>query len=605
MKADGKTMKIVVGIVALVVIIAALALAAYHSVNTPERALERYFGAVGERDYDKMYLLISDDSKKTISREDFITRNKNIYEGIEARDLKLEVMSVEKIDSKQQQAYYNLKMETVAGVLANPGNVRLRKDSFFGEYRLVWNSAVILPGLSETAKVSVTTTAADRGSILDKDGNMLAGPGTAPSVGFVPGKINADTPDADLATAAGLLGITTEEIEDALFASWVTAEIYVPVKTLPEIDAGLETALLQITGVMIGEAEVRSYPYGEKAAHLTGYIGAITAEELEELKNEGDYRDTSVVGKGGLEKVFDRQLRGKDGGTITVSDTSSDGIKTSRVLCESSPVKGFDVQTTIDTGLQTALYDQLAGDKSAAAAINPKTGAVLALVSAPSYNPNIFILGMSDAERDSLNKNPGNPLLNRFEKAYAPGELIQPVTLGAGVETSEAYAEQLKKLGFGESLPFDFSMEASRISESGTVDGDLAAAGSGTTGMAASPLHLALIYSALVNDGNMVEPYIKYDANPMVKYWKKDVISQEKAADIRESLLQEAKSQKGRVLAAKTGTAAQKSSEDTALCVLFYADQTDESPLMVAAVAEGAGDKGGAGYLEEKIRAVF
>ena len=605
MKADGKKMKIAVGAVALTMLITALALAAYRSVNTPERSLERYFDAVSGRDYDKMYLLISDDSKKTISREDFITRNKNIYEGIEARDLKLEIMSVEKIDSNQRQAYYNLRMETVAGALGNPGNVRLRKDSFFGEYRLVWNSAVILPGLSETAKVSVTTTAADRGSILDKDGNMLAGPGAAPSVGFVPGKINADTRAADLAAAAGLLGITTEEIEDALSASWVTAETYVPVKTLPEIDAGLEAALLQIPGVMIGEAEVRSYPYGEKAAHLTGYIGAITAEELEALKNEGDYRETSIVGKGGLEKVFDRQLRGKDGGTITVSDTSSDGIKTSRVLCESSPVRGFDVQTTIDTGLQTALYDQLAGDKSAAAAVNPKTGAVLALVSTPSYNPNTFILGMSDAEMDSLNRNPDNPLLNRFEKAYAPGELIQPVTLGAGVKTSEAYAEQLKKLGFGESLPFDFSMEASKISESGTVDSDLAAAGSGTTGMAASPLHLALIYSALVNGGNMVEPYIKYDANPMVKYWKKDVISQEKAAEISESLLQEAKSPKGRALAVKTGTAVQKNSVDTALCVLFYADQTEESPLLVAAVAEGTGERGGAGYLEEKIRAVF
>lgn len=605
MKADGKKMKIAVGTVALTMLITALALAAYRSVNTPERALERYFDAVSGQDYDKMYLLISDDSKKTISREDFITRNKNIYEGIEARDLKLEIMSVEKIDSNQRQAYYNLRMETVAGALGNPGNVRLRKDSFFGEYRLVWNSAVILPGLSETAKVSVATTAADRGSILDKDGNMLAGPGTAPSVGFVTGKINADTRAADLAAAAGLLGITTEEIEDALSASWVTAETYVPVKTLPEIDAGLEAALLQIPGVMIGEAEVRSYPYGEKAAHLTGYIGAITAEELEALKNEGDYRETSIVGKGGLEKVFDRQLRGKDGGTITVSDTSSDGIKTSRVLCESSPVRGFDVQTTIDTGLQTALYDQLAGDKSAAAAINPKTGAVLALVSTPAYNPNTFILGMSDAERDSLNRNPDNPLLNRFEKAYAPGEIIQPVTLGAGVKTSEAYAEQLKKLGIGESLPFDFSMEASKISESGTVDSDLAAAGSGTTGMAASPLHLALIYSALVNEGNMAEPYIKYDANPMVKYWKKDVISQEKAAEIREGLLQEAKSPKGRALAAKTGTAVQKNSVDTALCVLFYADQTEESPLLVAAVAEGTGERGGAGYLEEKIRAVF
>ena len=137
------------------------------------------------------------------------------------------------------------------------------------------------------------------------------------------------------------------------------------------------------------------------------------------------------------------------------------------------------------------------------------------------------------------------------------------------------------------------------------MDSDLAAAGSGTTGMAASPLHLALIYSALVNGGNMVEPYIKYDANPMVKYWKKDVISQEKAAEISESLLQEAKSPKGRALAVKTGTAVQKNSVDTALCVLFYADQTEESPLLVAAVAEGTGERGGAGYLEEKIRAVF
>ena len=90
-----------------------------------------------------------------------------------------------------------------------------------------------------------------------------------------------------------------------------------------------------------------------------------------------------------------------------------------------------------------------------------------------------------------------------------------------------------------------------------------------------------------------------------MKYWKKDVISQEKAAEISESLLQEAKSPKGRALAVKTGTAVQKNSVDTALCVLFYADQTEKSPLLVAAVAEGTGERGGAGYLEEKIRAVF
>ena len=179
------------------------------------------------------------------------------------------------------------------------------------------------------------TNATDRGNIEDRNGNLLATTGVASSVGLVPGKINAETRDADMAKFAELLDVTIENVQAALSAGWVTDETFVPIKTITADNAELEAALLQIPGDMINDKTLRVYPYGEKTSQLTGYIQGISAEELEEKKDQG-YTEASVIGKSGLERLYDKRLRGQDGATISINHTENNGEVKNIVLQEKS-----------------------------------------------------------------------------------------------------------------------------------------------------------------------------------------------------------------------------------------------------------------------------
>ncbi|WP_339623740.1 NTF2-like N-terminal transpeptidase domain-containing protein, partial [Eubacterium sp.] len=395
---DKKRLRMLLGLIGAVLVLCIVAIIIFNMNNTPEKALNTYIDAVNQRDYEKMYSLISDESQDSYSKEKFIERNKNIYEGIEAQNLTItKIQNAEKIDSKYTRVTYDSSMDTVAGTLKELNFVNLKKDGMFKPYQIVWDSSVILPALQDGDKVNVSTDAADRGNIEDRNGNLLATTGVASSVGLVPGKINPETREADIAKVAEFLEITTENIQTALSEGWVTDETFVPIKTVAAGNAELEAALLQIPGVMINDKMVRVYPYGEKTSQLTGYIQGISAEELEEKKDQG-YTESSVIGKSGLERLYDKRLRGQEGATISISYTENNGEVKSIAILEKAAVSGENIKTTIDANLQSALYNQFAGDKSASAAINPKTGEVLALVSTPSYDANTFILGLSDEQ---------------------------------------------------------------------------------------------------------------------------------------------------------------------------------------------------------------
>ena len=184
----------------------------------------------------------------------------------------------------------------MAGKIEFENQAMCTRDSYFDEFKLSWDDSLIFPDMKDTDKVSVSTSQAVRGQILDRNGNMLAGPGTAPSVGLVPGKMS-ENKEADIAQLAGLLGMTEEEINSQLSAAWVTPDSFVPLKTLnSQQSQELTEQLLTIAGVLINDTEVRTYPLGEKAAHLIGYVQSVTAEDLEEHKGEG-YTSSSVVGK--------------------------------------------------------------------------------------------------------------------------------------------------------------------------------------------------------------------------------------------------------------------------------------------------------------------
>ncbi|MDO5431415.1 penicillin-binding transpeptidase domain-containing protein [Eubacterium sp.] len=678
---DKKKLWMLLGLIGAVLVLCIGAIIIFNMNNTPEKALNTYIDAVNQRDYEKMYSLISDESQNSYSKETFIERNKNIYEGIEAQNLTItKIQNTEKIDSKYTRVTYDSSMDTVAGTLKELNFVNFKKDGMFKPYQIVWDSSVILPALQDGDKVNVSTDAADRGNIEDRNGNLLATTGVASSVGLVPGKINPETREADIAKVAEFLEITTENIQTALSAGWVTDETFVPIKTVAAGNAELEAALLQIPGVMINDKMVRVYPYGEKTSQLTGYIQGISAEELEEKKDQG-YTESSVIGKSGLERLYDKRLRGQEGATISISYAKNNGEVKSIAILEKAPVSGENIKTTIDANLQSTLYDQFAGDKSASAAINPKTGEVLALVSTPSYDANTFILGLSDEQWQSMNADPANPLLNRFEATYAPGSSFKPVTGATGLQTGaftadedfgasglvwqkdsswgdfnittleeyrgpanlenaliysdniyfakaalkiggDRFAEALKKMGFGETLPFELDMTASQISDSGAFDSEaqLAASGFGQGQVLVNPLHMASIYSAFVNDGSMVKPYIEYKDNAQAEYWKTQILTKEVSNTIRNDLIQVVESPAGTgheaqidglSIAGKTGTAEIKTSqEDTSGTELgwfnaFTADSSSAQQLMVISMVEDVKDRGGSHYVVPKVKTVF
>lgn len=151
------------------------------SKNDPNEVLLKYVEALSNKNYEKMYEYLTNESKKLISKEDFISRNKNIYEGIEASNIKISVTKVNKINNDKTQITYTTYMNTLAGKINFSNTVDFLKDEN-KKYYLNWSSKVIYPELEQDDKIRVNTIEAKRGQILDRNGVVLAGKCSASSV---------------------------------------------------------------------------------------------------------------------------------------------------------------------------------------------------------------------------------------------------------------------------------------------------------------------------------------------------------------------------------------------------------------------------------------
>ena len=263
--------------------------------KTPEELLVEYMNHIPVQEYEQMYAMLHIEASGNVSQEDFIKRNSAIYEGIEIQNMEVEIIAY---DEEQLTVTYQTSFDTVAG------EISFENEAFFLEgedgYKLVWDDSLIFPNLASTDKVRVSTTQANRGEILDRNGRVLAGKGTASSVGIVPGKL--ENREEAIAKIAELLETTPEVIEKKLSAQWVKDDSFVPIKTIPRVEEielmkvepdeevlkekERHESLLAIPGVMISDVEVREYPLGEAAAHLVGYVQSVTAEDLEEYAGE-------------------------------------------------------------------------------------------------------------------------------------------------------------------------------------------------------------------------------------------------------------------------------------------------------------------------------
>ena len=257
-------------------------------VSIGEVLLE-YMTYIPQQKYEEMYKMIDVKSSGSIERDKFIERNSKIYEGIEISNFEVDVLEV---DEKELTVTYKTSFDTLSDKVTfeNTANFVESEEG----YKLMWEDSLIVPNLESTDKVQVSVNKAIRGKILDRNEYVLAGRGEAFAVGLVPQKIEDD--ENTFARLSGILGVDVDTIRKKLDASWVRADLFVPLKMLStEHKEVYKEELLSIPGVMIKKEIVRSYPLGETAAHLVGYVQNVTAEDLEEHWGEG-YSADSVIG---------------------------------------------------------------------------------------------------------------------------------------------------------------------------------------------------------------------------------------------------------------------------------------------------------------------
>lgn len=292
-------------------------------------------------------------------------------------------------------------------------------------------------------RLSIT---APRGVIRDREGRLLADNRLAFTVSVVPGGLTQDR-DAVVQRLAGILGKTPAEIEEALLGDQ-RAYPYEPLRVArdvpPEVAVAVEEQRMDLPGVMVEQEPMRRYPHGTLAAHVLGYLQLASPADL--ASYEG-YRPSDMVGRIGVERAYEEQLRGERGFQQVEVNALSRPI---RVLGSVPPVPGHDLVLALDLELQRAATEAIAQQieqlktepgrlgppgGGAVVVIDVKTGGVRALVSYPEYDPNMFLGGQRGAYFAALEKDPLSPLFNRaIQGAYAPGSAFKPVTLLAALE---------------------------------------------------------------------------------------------------------------------------------------------------------------------------
>jgi len=284
--------------------------------------------------------------------------------------------------------------------------------------------------LAEQNRIRIIKIPAPRGIIYDRNGIPLVE--NIPSFAALISPEYSDKVDINL--LAKILNIPREEIEKKI--SKKSESIYMPIRikedlTFKEI-AMLEARRSELPGLIIETEIKRHYPFGPATAHLLGYLGKITEEQI---KNNPQYQSLPsyfMVGQTGLEKIFDDELRGIPGEKIIEVDALGREL---RLIKESPPIKGEDIYLTIDALLQESAYKAFENHAGAFVAIKPDTGEILALLSFPSFDPNVFVEGITGQHWNELINNPQNPLLNRaIQGLYAPGSTFKIITALAGLE---------------------------------------------------------------------------------------------------------------------------------------------------------------------------
>ncbi|WP_195513242.1 penicillin-binding transpeptidase domain-containing protein [Enterococcus sp. 1001283B150225_161107_E12] len=586
------------------------------AVKAGEKTIEGFIDSLNQENYEEAVKSLQVENGSDLTEQDILEKYQNIYGAAEIRGIKLSNLSVTKKENDTYEFTYKAKMNTTLGELkdlAYEGTLSQEGD----QTKINWQPNLIFPQMEGQDKVSLSTDIAARGEILDRNKQPLATTGKLKQLGVVPAKLGeGEEKTTNIKAIAEAFDLTEASIEQAISQGWVQPDYFVPLKIIEG-----ETPELP-SGATIQEVDGRYYPLGEAAAQLIGYVGDITAEDIE--KNP-ELSSTGKIGRSGLEMAYDKELRGTNGGKLSVTDEEGNE---KAVLLQHEVKNGQDIQLTIDANAQKTAFDSLDGKPGSTVATAPKTGDLLALVSSPSYDPNKMTNGISQDDYKAYEEDPNRPFISRFATGYAPGSTFKMITAAIGLDNGtlnpdevltinglkwqkdsswgsyqvtrvsdvpqvnlknalvysdniymaqetlkmgeEAFRKGLNQFIFGEELDLPIQMDPAQISNEESFNSEilLADTGYGQGQLLINPIQQAAMYSVFANNGSLVYPRLVMDQETKDK---KNVISESSVQTILPDLIDVVQDPNGTAhslaalgipLAAKTGTAEIKEKQD-------------------------------------------
>lgn len=609
--------------------------------NQAEKVVHSFIENLSKNKFDKLPSLILSDSaeRNGYTNDQVAEKYQTIFSGIDAANIKGSKITLsDDVKDADYQFTYQLSLTTSLGEIKDlnySGTIKFEKD----QPKIDWAPNLIFPDMAGQDKVSISVDEAVRGEIVDRNKTPLAANGTLYQLGVIPGQLgDGEDKESRIKAIAKQFDLTEKAIQQALDQSWVQDDYFVPLKIV-EPTADLPT------GASIQETAGRTYPLGEAAAQLIGYVGDITAEDVEK---DDTLASNGKIGRSGLEAAFDKELRGKNGGKIAITDEKGTERK---ALIETKKTDGKTIQLTIDAKAQKIAFDSLKNQAGSTVVTEPTTGDLLVLASSPSFDPNKMTNGISQENYDAYQNNKDLPFISRFATGYAPGSTFKTITAAIGLDNGtinpetvlsinglkwqkdsswgdyfvtrvsdvasvnlrnalvysdniymaqqtlamgeDKFRAGLEKFIFGEELDLPIAMNPAQISNDKSFNSEilLADTGYGQGELLINPIQQAAMYSVFANQGSLVYPRLVMGAETKTK---KELISPETISLINEDLKAVVTDENGTAhslaalglpLAAKTGTAEIKEKQDEKgqeNSFLFAFDAQNQKYLMVS-----------------------
>ena len=550
-----------------------------------EEQIHQIFKLVSNRENSLLKNYLTADSLSRYGEDQIVTRQQEVDKRLGVQQINLRDIALLDILSDKNIQVYEMVMSLITdyGPIERPLTLTFILNEKLDRWELEWTPSTIFPGLTANNEIVVEVLKAPRGTIYDRTGRELAVDGLKQQVGAVSGVYDMKKHEE----VAALLDMPVEEVERKMNQSWIKDNMFVPLQVKSSY-APDQVSHFSEYGLSVRTIQSRLYPYDSAFSHLIGYVAGVTFEDQNDPKHEL-YSSGDVEGKRGLEAHYEAELRPEKGVRVSLTGGNKE------VLFERLAIPGKDFYLTLDAELQNKIFETAKDYTASTTAIDPVSGDILSLVSTPAFSPNAISAGISNDEYQALINDPRLPLLNRFQLRYPPGSIFkiatsiaafnrdvlsetttktitgskwqknaswggyyvsrivvkdEPQDLISAISISDniffaqlvtdmgvsAFFEELLNLGLNESVPSEYPFYRSQITNSGELGTEIMMADTayGQGELQITQVHMAAIYAALINGGDLFEPHILQGNEGTI--WKENICTPEDSHFLRQAM---------------------------------------------------------------------